>query len=74
MRESYDQKKFKIDNALDDYEYKFFSEVEDRHTGIGLRNIRERLKHFGGGFHMASAPGRSKLNIVISMSIPCKKI
>jgi len=48
--------------------------VERRHTGIGLRNIRERLKHFGGGFHMTSAPGRSKLNIVISMSIPCKKI
>lgn len=48
--------------------------VERRHAGIGLRNIRERLEHFGAGFHMASAPGRSKLDVVISMSIPCKKI
>lgn len=25
-------------------------------------------------FHMASAPSRSELDIVMSMSIPCKKI
>ncbi|MNH17232.1 Sensor histidine kinase ComP [compost metagenome] len=50
------------------------NKVERRHAGIGLRNIRERVEHFGGRFHMASAPGRSELDIVIPMSIPCTKL
>ncbi|ATP49843.1 histidine kinase [Pseudomonas putida] len=49
-------------------------EVERRHTGIGLRNIRERVEHLGGRLHLASAPGRSEVDIEIPMSIPCKKV
>lgn len=35
--------------------------VERRHARIGLRNIRERIEHIGGRFHMASALGQSEL-------------
>lgn len=48
--------------------------VEFHHAGIRLRNIRERIEHIGVPIHMASALDRSELDIVIFMSIPCKKI
>jgi len=37
------------------------AKVERAHGGIGLRNIRERVKHFGGDFQLTSSPGRSEL-------------
>ncbi|VVN80537.1 cache domain-containing protein [Pseudomonas fluorescens] len=43
--------------------------VERLHGGIGLRNIRERVEHFGGRFDLHSVPGRSELDILLPMVI-----
>ena len=50
------------------------AKVERRHSGIGLRNIRERVEHFGGELQLVSIPGRSELDITIPMSMPCTEI
>jgi two-component system NarL family sensor kinase len=42
--------------------------IERLHSGIGLRNIRERVEHFGGRFDLHSVPGRSELNVLLPMS------
>lgn len=44
-------------------------QVERGHTGIGLRNIRERVEHFGGRLEMTSVPGRSELDILLPMTL-----
>lgn len=36
--------------------------------GIGLRNIRERIEHFGGRFALTSQPGRTELHV----TLPCQ--
>ncbi|GAB6390547.1 cache domain-containing protein [Stutzerimonas marianensis] len=33
--------------------------------GIGLRNIRERVEHFGGRFNLASAPDGTELDVTL---------
>jgi len=43
--------------------------VERLHGGIGLRNIRERVEHFGGRFDLHSVPGRSELDVLLPMAI-----
>ncbi len=43
--------------------------IERLHSGIGLRNIRERVEHFGGRFDLHSVPGRSELNVLLPMSV-----
>jgi len=43
------------------------AQVERRQTGIGLRNIRERVEHFGGQFALISTPGRSELDVLLPM-------
>ncbi|MFL6606924.1 MAG: sensor histidine kinase, partial [Pseudomonas sp.] len=45
-------------------------QVERGHAGIGLRNIRERVEHFGGRLEMTSVPGRSELDILLPMTMP----
>jgi two-component system NarL family sensor kinase len=49
------------------------TQVERRHSGIGLRNIRERVEHFGGRFDLISTPGRSELDVLLPMKIPGTK-
>jgi two-component system NarL family sensor kinase len=44
-------------------------QVERGHAGIGLRNIRERVEHFGGRLEVTSAPGRSELDILLPMNL-----
>lgn len=39
--------------------------LEEMHSGIGLRNIRERVDHFNGHFSLSSIPGRSELIITL---------
>ncbi|MDZ5431195.1 cache domain-containing protein [Pseudomonas fluorescens] len=46
------------------------AQVERRHAGIGLRNIRERVEHFGGRFDLISIPGRSELDVLLPMKWP----
>lgn len=46
------------------------AQVERRHSGIGLRNIRERVEHFGGRFDLTSTPGRSVLDVLLPMKMP----
>jgi two-component system NarL family sensor kinase len=46
------------------------AQVERRHAGIGLRNIRERVEHFGGRFDLTSMPGRSELDVLLPMKMP----
>ena len=46
------------------------AQVERRHAGIGLRNIRERVEHFGGRFDLISIPGRSELDVWLPMKMP----
>lgn len=41
--------------------------IERSHGGIGLRNIRERVEHFGGQFHIASQPGCTELNVSLRL-------
>ncbi|MBB5018118.1 two-component system NarL family sensor kinase [Chitinivorax tropicus] len=41
----------------------------DRDGGIGLRNIRERVEHLGGQFHMTSAPGCTRLEVCLPLSL-----
>jgi two-component system NarL family sensor kinase len=48
-------------------------QVERGHTGIGLRNIRERVEHFGGRLDMTSVPGRSELDILLPMTMPARE-
>ena len=43
--------------------------IERLHSGIGLRNIRERVEHFGGRLDLHSVPGRSELNVLLPMSL-----
>ena len=43
------------------------AQVERRQAGIGLRNIRERVEHFGGRFDLISMPGRSELDVRLPM-------
>jgi two-component system NarL family sensor kinase len=45
------------------------AQVERRHAGIGLRNIRERVEHFGGRFDLISTPGGSELDVVLPMNL-----
>ena len=49
------------------------AQVERRHTGIGLRNIRERVEYFGGRFELASTPGRSVLDVLLPLKMPATK-
>jgi two-component system NarL family sensor kinase len=49
------------------------AQVERRHTGIGLRNIRERVEHFGGRFELISTSGRSELDVLLPMQLPTGK-
>ncbi|ANI60430.1 cache domain-containing protein [Pseudomonas sp. GR 6-02] len=46
------------------------AQVERRQAGIGLRNIRERVEHFGGRFDLTSMPGRSELDVLLPMKPP----
>lgn len=46
------------------------AQVERRQAGIGLRNIRERVEHFGGRFELISMPGRSELDVLLPMNLP----
>ncbi|MNV60231.1 Sensor histidine kinase LiaS [compost metagenome] len=43
------------------------AQVERRQAGIGLRNIRERVEHYGGRFDLISVPGRSELDVRLPM-------
>jgi two-component system NarL family sensor kinase len=43
------------------------AQVERRQAGIGLRNIRERVEHFGGRLDLISVPGRSELGVLLPM-------
>ncbi|BFT62776.1 cache domain-containing protein [Pseudomonas moorei] len=43
------------------------AQVERRHAGIGLRNIRERVEHFGGRVELISMPGKSSLDVLLPM-------
>lgn len=47
--------------------------VERHQAGIGLRNMRERVEHFGGRFDLVSMPGRSELDVVLPMNMPSAK-
>ncbi|NWA24542.1 cache domain-containing protein [Pseudomonas gingeri] len=49
------------------------TQVERRHSGIGLRNIRERVEHFGGRLELTSAPGRSVLDVLLPLKIAAAK-
>jgi two-component system NarL family sensor kinase len=49
------------------------AQVERRHAGIGLRNIRERVEHFGGRLELASTPGRSVLDVLLPLKMPTTK-
>ncbi|KIH83227.1 cache domain-containing protein [Pseudomonas batumici] len=49
------------------------AQVERRHSGIGLRNIRERVEHFGGRLELASMPGRSVLDVLLPLKIAAAK-
>ena len=49
------------------------AQVERGHAGIGLRNIRERVEHFGGRFELISVPGRSELDVLLPMKLPGAK-
>jgi two-component system NarL family sensor kinase len=49
------------------------AQVERRHTGIGLRNIRERVEHFGGRFELISTSGHSELDVLLPMQLPTGK-
>ncbi|NWB45110.1 cache domain-containing protein [Pseudomonas gingeri] len=49
------------------------AQVERRHAGIGLRNIRERVEHFGGRLELASTPGRSVLDVLLPLKMPATK-
>ncbi|MPQ68080.1 MULTISPECIES: cache domain-containing protein [unclassified Pseudomonas] len=49
------------------------AQVERRHAGIGLRNIRERVEHFGGRLELASMPGRSVLDVLLPLKMPATK-
>jgi len=40
-------------------------QVERLHAGIGLRNIRERVEHFGGQLWLSSAPDGSELEVML---------
>ncbi|EJM16964.1 signal transduction histidine kinase [Pseudomonas sp. GM18] len=46
------------------------AQVERRQAGIGLRNIRERVEHFGGRFELTSMPGKSELDVLLPMKPP----
>jgi two-component system NarL family sensor kinase len=37
--------------------------AEQRSGGIGLRNIRERVEHFGGQFHITSTTKGTELSV-----------
>ena len=49
------------------------AQVERRQAGIGLRNMRERVEHFGGRFDLISVPGRSELDVLLPMKMPGAK-
>ncbi|WP_433740347.1 cache domain-containing protein [Pseudomonas putida] len=49
------------------------AQVERRQAGIGLRNIRERVDHFGGRFELISMPGHSELDVLLPMKGPGEK-
>ena len=38
--------------------------------GIGLRNIRERVEHFGGRFALTSQPGQTELMVTLPLPTP----
>ncbi|HLD65469.1 MAG TPA: cache domain-containing protein [Pseudomonas sp.] len=44
--------------------------LENLKGGIGLRNIRERVEHFGGRLALSSAPGRTELKV----TLPCQGV
>jgi two-component system NarL family sensor kinase len=39
-----------------------------RSSGIGLRNMRERVEHLGGRFTLSSTPGRTELRVSLPLS------
>ncbi|MNT91982.1 Sensor histidine kinase LiaS [compost metagenome] len=41
---------------------------QGRSSGIGLRNMRERVEHLGGRFSLSSTPGRTEL--MVSLPLP----
>uniref|UniRef100_UPI00356A9017 cache domain-containing protein n=2 Tax=Pseudomonas TaxID=286 RepID=UPI00356A9017 len=41
---------------------------QTRSSGIGLRNMRERVEHLGGRFTLSSTPGRTEL--MVSLPLP----
>ncbi len=41
--------------------------IEHSHGGIGLRNIRERVEHFGGQFRISSHPQRTELHVALHL-------
>ncbi len=40
-------------------------QLDKRNDGIGLRNIRERVEHFGGRFVLTSEPGQTELMVTL---------
>lgn len=44
-------------------------EAEQHSGGIGLRNIRERVEHFGGGFDITSSASGTVLNVALRLSV-----
>ena len=49
------------------------AQVERHQAGIGLRNMRERVEHFGGRFELISMPGSSVLDVLLPMKTPGAK-
>jgi two-component system NarL family sensor kinase len=49
------------------------AQAERHQAGIGLRNIRERVEHFGGRFELISIPGRTGLDVLLPMKMPGAK-
>ena len=45
------------------------AQVEHSYSCIGLRNIRERVEHFGGRLELTSMPGRSELDVLLPIRI-----
>jgi two-component system NarL family sensor kinase len=40
-------------------------QLDKLNDGIGLRNIRERVEHFGGRFALNSEPGQTELMVTL---------
>ncbi|MBB3102800.1 cache domain-containing protein [Azomonas macrocytogenes] len=44
-------------------------QIEQIQGGIGLRNMRERVEHFGGTFSLASTPGCTRIGVALPVSL-----